>query len=79
MLASAVGTTNFSLSIGKTPLTPEELLPLSQNYVASIHAGDFELKAKKDQDCEHCSFMTLCRIHAIPPIRGEVGPDEEGT
>ena len=60
-------------------LTPEELLPLSQNYVASIHAGDFELKAKKDQDCEHCSFMTLCRIHAIPPIRGEVGPDEEGT
>lgn len=60
-------------------LTPEALLPLSQNHVASIYSGDFEVKTKKDQDCDHCSFMTLCRIHAIPPMRGEVGPDEEGS
>ena len=61
----------------RSPSLPlEQLLTLSQKYVASIHDGDFQLKIKKDADCDHCSFMSMCRINAMPPMRGEVGPEE---
>jgi ATP-dependent helicase/nuclease subunit B len=59
------------------PLPLEELLQLSQQYVASIHEADFHVKQKKDNSCEHCSFDSLCRIKAIPPMRGEIVAEEE--
>jgi len=54
----------------------DQLLPLSQQYVESIHNGNFQVKTKKDADCDHCSFISMCRIHAMPPMKGEVGPEE---
>jgi ATP-dependent helicase/nuclease subunit B len=54
-----------------------ELLKLSQEYVASIHDADFHVKDKKEAFCEHCTFDSLCRIKAMPPMRGEIGPEEE--
>jgi len=60
------------------PLPLESLLALSQGYVQSIHAGDYHVKPTKDSDCNHCSYMSMCRISAIPPMRGEVSSDDEG-
>jgi ATP-dependent helicase/DNAse subunit B len=62
----------------RSPSKPlEELLKLSQEYVASIHEADFHVKDKKEAFCEHCTFDSLCRIKAMPPMRGEIGPEEE--
>lgn len=62
----------------RSPIAPlENLLQLSQQYVASIHEADFHVKEKKDSFCNRCSFDSLCRIKAMPPMRGEIGPDEE--
>jgi len=62
----------------RSPSLPlEQLLTLSQDHVASIKSGDFRLKVKKDAFCEHCTFDSLCRIKAIPPMRGEISTTEE--
>lgn len=55
----------------------DTLLSLSQEYVASIHNSDFHVREKKEAFCNHCSFDSLCRIKAMPPMRGEIGLDEE--
>jgi len=59
------------------PLPLGDLLKLSQQYVASIHDADFHVKDKKVAFCEDCTFDSLCRIKAMPPMRGEIGSEEE--
>ena len=61
----------------RSPSLPlEHLLTLSQDHVSSINSGNFRLKERKDAYCQHCTFDSLCRIKAIPPMRGEIGPEE---
>ena len=49
----------------------EDLLQNTVTHVNEIMQGNFPLKEKRDNDCNSCSFSSVCRIHVIPPVRGE--------